>query len=89
MLSKGYNHKNLSKITNSSLPQKRIFIRNKRDGIFVAPSFKDAAIHFLVDPFLTNDDYFGLGKEGVATFISLDSSMWVIGPPCHSNEINQ
>jgi len=50
------------------------------------------AIHFLLEPFLTNDDYFGLGGEGlvtdatVATSIALNSSMWVSGPFCHLRE---
>jgi len=77
---KGYHHRKINKVT-IVISLKRKYSSEIMDDIFVAPSFKHAAIHFLSEPFLTNDDYSGLGKEGlvidatVATSISLNFSI--------------
>jgi len=87
--------KKIAKVTNCYLPWKRIFIRdNSEDNKFAALKIKDAAVHFLLEPFLSDEDYVALGNKAIVTsdyaihLMSLNSSMWVIGPfvPCKGEE---
>jgi len=41
------------------------------NGFDAVSSFKDAAIHFLSQPFLTNEDYSGLGEKRLATDVTI------------------
>jgi hypothetical protein len=80
----GYNEKLMGVYLNKNyLPQRKILCR---DNFLVAKTFHEAAVSFMSEPLLSEEDKQNLGKKSfphdasVVSSLALNSSMWVIGP---------